>query len=44
MSLIRVEMVVRSVGSAVSPGADAERTSSLAISSSIPSMSRYRSS
>ena len=40
MSLIRVEMVVRPVGSAVTPGADADRTSSRAISSSIPSMSR----
>ena len=40
MSLIRVDMVVSSVGSEVTPGADAERTSSRAISSSTPSTSR----
>ena len=44
MSLIRVEMVVSSVGSEVTPGAEAESISSRAISSSIPSTSRYLSS
>jgi hypothetical protein len=44
MSLISVEIVVTCAGSEVTPGADAESTSSLAISSSIPSTSRYLSS
>ena len=39
-----VDIVVSSVGSEVTPGADAESTSSLAISSSIPSTSRNLSS
>ncbi len=44
MSRISVDMVVSSVGSDVTPGAEAESISSLAISSSIPSTSRYLSS